>query len=191
MEIYKTGWYRLSAEVFDRSIINLATLIFAFLGEIYTGFDSFSWIIFNLLLVCYNVLLTYFFGGTPGKLFLRLRVLNYSDGERIKLWQAFVRSFPTTLVVIAYFVIFAINDFNAENYSTTGVTKVFAIVGWSWVAIEFITMLFNSKRRAVHDFVARTIVVKTENLGARIWAIPYFLFLMVGLIRVTLQYFCK
>ena len=31
-----------------------------------------------------------------------------------------------------------------------------------WVWGEFVTMLFNKKRRAVHDFIAGTVVVKKD-----------------------------
>jgi uncharacterized RDD family membrane protein YckC len=36
---------------------------------------------------------------------------------------------------------------------------------WSWA--EIITMLTNKKRRAVHDFIAGTVVVRTQFLEAR------------------------
>jgi len=32
-----------------------------------------------------------------------------------------------------------------------------------WIWGEFLTMLFNKKRRAVHDFMAGTVVVRTPR----------------------------
>jgi uncharacterized RDD family membrane protein YckC len=31
-----------------------------------------------------------------------------------------------------------------------------------WVWGEFVTMLFNKKRRAVHDFIAGTVVIRSQ-----------------------------
>jgi uncharacterized RDD family membrane protein YckC len=32
-----------------------------------------------------------------------------------------------------------------------------------WIWGEFVTMLFNKKRRAVHDFIAGTVVVRSQS----------------------------
>jgi len=45
-----------------------------------------------------------------------------------------------------------------NDYSNFANTPLF----W-WAVIELITMLANSKRRALHDFIAKSIVVRTEN----------------------------
>src|SRR5215467_6690335 len=36
----------------------------------------------------------------------------------------------------------------------------FFAVAIAWGALEFITMLFNSKRRAIHDWIAGTVVIR-------------------------------
>jgi hypothetical protein len=36
-------------------------------------------------------------------------------------------------------------------------------VGVFWMAAELVTMLTNNKRRALHDFIARSVVVRRSN----------------------------
>jgi len=36
-----------------------------------------------------------------------------------------------------------------------------------WFVAELVTMLTNAKRRAVHDFIARSVVVRLSHLEAR------------------------
>jgi len=39
------------------------------------------------------------------------------------------------------------------------VGKILDVAGFSWFILEVITMLTNSKRRALHDWIAGTVVV--------------------------------
>ena len=124
--------------------------------------------------LCYSVYLVRRFGGTPGKLVAGLRIRK-TDGSQIGYREAFLRYLPEMLLVTVMSV--------ATIYSTLSMTdaeylslsfigrseriialappwyKSVNIVLQIWTWSEFIIMMTNRKRRALHDFIAGTIVI--------------------------------
>lgn len=114
------------------------------------------------------------FGQTIGKHVVRIRVMT-TAGERIGWREAWARSSVdlvlTVLACIASFVaLTAIAD--ADYYGVGWVKRsehlsalmpfwfrwvVIATHVWTWS--EVVVMLFNKRRRALHDFIAGTVVI--------------------------------
>jgi uncharacterized RDD family membrane protein YckC len=122
----------------------------------------------------YNVYLVRRFSGTPGKVFLNLRICRL-DGTRIGYREAFLRHSVglvlANLTGVAW-AIAAVHVPDGEYATLTYMTRTKRlIVGapawyptvsvlsqlWSWS--EFIVMMINRKRRALHDFIAGTVVL--------------------------------
>ena len=114
------------------------------------------------------------FGQTVGKHVMGIRVMT-TAGERIGWREAWVRSSVdlafTLLGVIASFVVLtavADSDYygvgwvqRSENLNALQPFWVVwvAIAAQVWTWSEVIVMLFNERRRALHDFMAGTIVI--------------------------------
>ena len=103
----------------------------------------------------YSIFLLYKFGQTLGKKITNVIVLSYTDESKlIGLANSFKRdSIGILMSTIALFLrVYNINDTPFSQYlilfSTSG-----------WLLAELITMLFNKKRRAIHDFLGNSVVI--------------------------------
>jgi uncharacterized RDD family membrane protein YckC len=127
-----------------------------------------------LLGLWYHVYLVKRFGGTPGKLLMNLRIQRV-DGARAGWREASLRYL--VIVVLSAFqslaVIIAAVNMPSEEYLALGFmdrskhlieqapawygTVNFLLQLWVWG--EFVVMLTNKRRRALHDFMAGTVVI--------------------------------
>lgn len=129
---------------------------------------------FSLLSAAYAVYFDYKFGATLGKMAVDIKI-TFPDGGKIGLKQALLRSSVSIgfswLVVLAQVI--ALTNADPEIYLNSGwierheyilplfpawyglVNLISQLWGWS----EFITLLFNKRKRAIHDFMAGTVVI--------------------------------
>lgn len=123
------------------------------------------WKIFiTFLPVFYSIFAHYRYGRTIGKWVARVKVLDVSETRNLGLKQSFLRDgvyLSLLLIGLLYYGFWAfrtaepgylLNDYGYFAGSPYGV----------WLLLEIITMLVNSKRRAVHDFIANSVVVRAE-----------------------------
>jgi uncharacterized RDD family membrane protein YckC len=96
---------------------------------------------------------------------MHVKVMDVSEERIPSLRQAFLRDvgyIALNASSIVYFIYIVV----AHRYITgteqvnglPGMVLVFASLGW--FLLEVITMLTNSKRRAIHDLIAKTVVLK-------------------------------
>jgi uncharacterized RDD family membrane protein YckC len=130
------------------------------------------------LALFYDVYLVKRYGGTPGKLIMGIGIRKV-NGDPVGYREAFLRTLPDLILgslisIGLMFALFHITD--AEYYSLSAVEQTrheFALapswvkpVQWAqtiWVWGELIVLLTNRKRRALHDFIAGTVVVHTRS----------------------------
>ncbi|AIQ14321.1 RDD family protein [Paenibacillus durus] len=119
-----------------------------------------------------NLYLTFMvtrFGGTPGRLILKAKITNIS-GEKLSVMQAFLRTITYIPSSIAFIVSvqLVINQLNSaglqgkeimEFYSLHKESNIFDFVGSIVVFIDILWILFNKKKRALHDYIAGSYVV--------------------------------
>src|SRR5215467_5432239 len=176
---YAGFWQRLGAFGVDFLISGLPLLPIAIWGgsrfKYYPLYSIGPIAIWSLF---YNVYLIRRFGGTPGKLAMRTEIRNL-DGSPVGYGAALLRFLPEfllwLLVVVALAMpLFEITDPEFQSLGFTernqllrqlaphwyGTVEVFEQV---WVWSEFIVLLTNRKRRALHDFIAGTVVVIRER----------------------------
>lgn len=122
----------------------------------------------------FHVYLVKRYGGTPGKLLLKIRITRL-DGSNVGYREAILRHsvlfILSTLQTIAL-MIGTLNMSDAEYLSLAFQARSVRLAEiapvWYqpvtvlmniWVWSEFLVMLTNRRRRAIHDFIAGTVVI--------------------------------
>jgi len=160
---YKTGGARFWAAMID----GLVFLPFIFIEkQLILPTDNkigfILWQILFILISCgYPVIMHAKYGQTLGKMVLNVKLVDLSEIESVTLRQAFMRDMVGIIITVSglIYFIFSLSSVQVitEHYDDFMQPWVFY-----WLLIELVTMLSNPKRRAIHDFIARTVVVKTN-----------------------------
>ena len=126
----------------------------------------------------YNIYFVGHWGQTLGKMALKIKVISLDGGE-----AGFKRAFYRHVVDLAFslvassITVYALLLVTDAEYDPLPVLHRLAlldqingswaeIVTWIsfvWVASELVVLLFNEKRRAIHDFIAGTVVIHTKE----------------------------
>ena len=97
---------------------------------------------------------------------MKVVVLDRSLGA-LSWKQAFVRDLVPILIAIAYVVDVSglvLDGVNPDELYEKGYRmSPLLSLAFFWMAAELLTMLTNNKRRALHDFIAKSVVVKRSN----------------------------
>jgi uncharacterized RDD family membrane protein YckC len=114
----------------------------------------------------YSVLMHGFYGQTLGKKALGVKVLDVSESP-ISMRQAFLRdsiyiAINTMALIISIYLVLSGSRRDSESLSIADMAL--GIGALLWFVAEILTCLMNQKRRAVHDFIAGTVVVKSEYI---------------------------
>jgi uncharacterized RDD family membrane protein YckC len=139
--------------------------------KIPTGLAAALVIVGNLSWLFYTVLLHARYGQTIGKMVTKVRVVDFRTESKISIRQAWLREGIPLLLSVGG-VIYEISlILNGRLTSTTIASDQLFNDRWYWLAnsvpllwfaAEVLTMLTNRKRRALHDFIAGTVVVRTN-----------------------------
>lgn len=120
-----------------------------------------------LLGIAYFVLLIPRFGGTPGRLILRTRIIN-EKGNYPSLSQSLIRySFFLINIIFALIVDISEYDFTVmSTYASSWVNQAaFLNSLMSWVIfLDGLFIIFTIRSRAIHDNLAGTYVVYKSEL---------------------------
>lgn len=173
--VYAGFWRRLFAYFLDVLIL-LPLIAVVYVGQTHSRLFQIYWLLPGLAIgLWYEVYLVVRYGGTPGKLILNMRIAMV-DGSPVTPTAAFLRY--VVLLVLSALASFALimaslRMTDEEWFSLAYILRSNRMVelapGWYysvrvltniWIWSEFVTMLFNEKRRAIHDFIAGTVVLK-------------------------------
>jgi uncharacterized RDD family membrane protein YckC len=160
---YQTGWARFWAAFID-GLVFLPLGLFEdyFLLPTDNKLGMIGWIIFIVILsYAYSVLLHARYGQTLGKMAMKVKITDQSETKSITFLQAFMRD-SVGMVISLVAVIFLYFQFDNIQLIEKGYDDFLMPWFFSWIIIELGTMLFNRKRRAIHDFIAGTVVVRTK-----------------------------
>ncbi len=151
---YKTLGSRILAAIVDWILLALLYYLISKLRLISEsgGYWTIFWLVTPYL---YSILFHAKFGQTLGKMYVGVRVVKESDEGKIEIMQAMLRdAVPLVLICMSLMPLMG----------AYVVVKVFAgILLFIWPLLEIFTALFNSKRRALHDFIARTVVIHDKQ----------------------------
>lgn len=162
---YKTFWPRLGAVFLDGAAIAPLAWIDQMLWNSTSSLAMlFPWvIIYQALTIVYAVWFLYSLGQTPGKMAMGVIVLD-NRGRNLTLSQAILRNI-VPVILAPIFILIVSNNLLAGQFANRGLGDPRYLMWFFgalmvWVVLEFITMLFSSKQRALHDFIAGTVVVR-------------------------------
>ncbi len=115
----------------------------------------------------YSVSLHALRGQTVGKKAQHVKVMDVSEERIPSLRQALLRDIAGVSAGICgtvYFtyVVAAHKYFGTEELLNHWPWRVLAFANLGWFVLELATMLTNSKRRAFHDLIANTVVVRVD-----------------------------
>ncbi|HET6761463.1 MAG TPA: RDD family protein [Gemmatimonadaceae bacterium] len=180
---YAGFWSRFVAGLIDGVVSVPVILLVLWLDGVSYAGAVISNVVGPAFIILYNVGLVAIYGGTLGKLLRGLRVLKV-NGDRATWTNAWRRSavdltisFSAVILTlialnrIAPDVYLAANQ-EARTEMVEGVVPALRWLlwaAWVWILSEFVTLLSNKKRRALHDFIGGTVVVHVapQSLDAR------------------------
>ena len=147
---------RFVATFIDGLIISPIVLVLYFSGiNLYNEKTIGAYIILNSISYLYSILLPVFFGGTVGKLLLKIKIVN-SEGNNISFIQSTLRWSPYLLSFIVMIVL-AIITKQGVLFSILGfISKVLNY----FTLIEAVVLLVNKSNRTIHDYLANTYVIE-------------------------------
>lgn len=166
-EKYHTFWRRLFAQWVDGIVL----LPLSFIGIWITRaaseqeFVIYLWqFISSIAVYVYTILMHGSFGQTVGKMACGVIVLDKSETQKISLRQAFYRDCVPLILMLFFMVIsnpIAVKSGQAESFDGPPVLLIlFGSMNLVWSVTEIVTMLSNKKRRALHDYIAGSVVVR-------------------------------
>ncbi|MHA6204895.1 RDD family protein [Dyella soli] len=173
--LYTTFWQRVGASLLDLVCFVPILVLYLLVWSLGRHFYVACTVLQVLVNIGFYVLLVQRYGGTPGKLMMGLRIVK-TDGSPVGYREAFLRNVvPLSLSVLAglALVMGTLSMTDAEYLSLGWQQRLTAQISlapeWNagvsalshlWNLSLLVVMLANNKRRATHDFVAGTVVVK-------------------------------
>jgi len=180
VEEYRTFWRRFWAGVIDSLVL---WGVFYIPGRFDDYFSSpergaatiiFWSLLLSVLTLAYTIVLHARYGQTIGKMVAKVHVLDVEETALPTYRQAVLRDIGVIAFHVLSVVLLAAAIFNGtytndlaavdpESVTIPWYEVVVGLAGFAWFVLEVVTMLFNKKRRALHDFIAGTVVVKTSE----------------------------
>jgi uncharacterized RDD family membrane protein YckC len=152
--IYSTGLKRIWAAVVDYIVFMPLLLIERSVNSISIQVVV-EWT-FTFLPIAYSIFCHYKFGQTIGKWANGVKVIDVTEKHTLSLKQAFARD----IVPLAALLITALIEIvSSSEYMDLEHVDIFIFF---WAIAELVTMFLNKKRRAIHDFLAGSVVVRVS-----------------------------
>jgi len=172
--VYAGFGLRAPALIIDGIILNGLYFLILPLQSYSFALYAVSTYLFPVLVVAYNIFFLVKFGATPGKLAMKIKVVKTSFGP-ISFKEAFLR-LSVNILFIVFSLIAITTAFKSFSYETYRIMSflekgkyIFSFYpNWFnyhlplnllWFWGEITAFLFNRKRRALHDFIAGTVVI--------------------------------
>lgn len=171
---YAGFWKRFVAAWIDGLVMLLPSILLLWLQSVSRIWAFLTLVPLNFLFYAYEIYLHGRWGQTLGKRSQGIKVLSL-DGTPITWKQAFLRSsvglglgaLSTISTLVALFRMTG-QEFSSLNWVALSARQAelspyideITIASLIWFASEVVVLLFNRKKRALHDFIAGTVVVE-------------------------------
>ncbi|NOH31714.1 RDD family protein [Vibrio mediterranei] len=162
---YSNFWRRFFAVIIDGLVfLPLQWIDEYILSGAIGSVGVFLWGVGGAILgISYYVILHAKYGQTIGKMVMKVKVVDVSESRNITVKQSCMRDIVPIIMVPFTVYAYAQLAFFEKTWQSLDQDSVLTIVSLimiSWVVLESVSMLFNEKRRAVHDYIAGSVVVR-------------------------------
>jgi uncharacterized RDD family membrane protein YckC len=168
-EKYKTFWRRFWAGWIDSLVLLPLYFLDIFIWKNHQHISAFIlllwYAIYSLSYMLYSILMHGNLGQTFGKMATRVKVFDIS-GNTLSMPQAIRRDIvPLGLTIVgialeSQTILSGVNIYDPNVFKFDAVFYLTMLSTAGWFTAEVITMLFSNKRRALHDYIAGSVVVK-------------------------------
>lgn len=119
----------------------------------------------NIASILYFIIMHGLFGQTVGKMLMKVKVLDISESS-LKFRQAVLRDLPQILFIIGSFIfmnplLLSTGEMTTEALDYFKYPLVILMLLWGFA--DVIVFFTNDKFRALHDYIAGSVVVKINN----------------------------
>ncbi len=177
--IYAGFWTRLGSLLLDFLIILPYVFLVLYINGLSKNAYYLTFIPGLIFHFWFNIYLVKRYGGTPGKLIVGIKIIKL-DGTDVTWREAILRQIIAFILTIfgSIITIYALSIADGEYYESLGWMQkqqyllgltpiLFKFYTWTnniWVYSELFVLLFNKRKRALHDFIADTVIVKTKYI---------------------------
>jgi uncharacterized RDD family membrane protein YckC len=162
---YLTFWPRFWAPAIDEIVLWLPTSLVPYIIYRIFALESNSINILyaseNIIYFLYSIYFHGSYGATVGKMATKVKVVDAITEEPITFKKAFIRDSIPLILSIVIVIYIPLSEEGISNADIKSHIFLHFIV-WFWFLAEVITMLTNDKRRALHDYIAGTVVIRTN-----------------------------
>lgn len=155
--IYFGFWKRVLMRIIDIGIIFIPFgLLYRFAVHESVQLNSIvPYILMWIVTSAYYVLTLSIFGGTPGKLILKAKVVDHS-GNKLSIHKSLLRSVFYILYAVIMIFAFSSSNFKPINAPFDVIADLIGVVT---IASDLV-VLFNRRKKALHDYIAGSVVIK-------------------------------
>lgn len=187
--IYAGFWRRFGAFLIDFLITTPIILGLIYINNLDRMNALYTYIPTQIFFLIYYIYFVKLWGGTPGKLITKIKIVR-KDGKPVRWREAILRhaiqwalGLPMGIVVLMPLLGMTDSEFLAvgavERMKQTMEVAPdwYKFTNWMnqiWIWSEFIVLLFNKRKRALHDYVAGTVVIKKrlETTAEQLATVP-------------------
>jgi len=164
---YQTGFRRLGAAFVDTIVFIPLILLDTYIRNYFENkFIIMMWLfIFSVIGISYYVVMHFKYGQTIGKMAMKVKVIDLDETKNITLKQSVIRdSFSIIFQALGllYFSIQIAKSILPAIHLLEKYDDFLALISSIWILLELLSMLTNDKKRAIHDFIAKTVVVRSD-----------------------------
>jgi uncharacterized RDD family membrane protein YckC len=179
-KVYAGFRKRFFAGFVDMLVFVPVMFLFHFIDGISIEAAMIGAVLSGLMYSGYSIGFHYKFGATVGKMAAGIKVTK-PNGDGIGLQHAVLRSAFDLVFAVAtiYIQLVALSQVDPAIYLNAGLLEqgqhmiqfypawhdMLNLVTFVWVLSEFVVLLFNERKRALHDFIAGTVVVQQTMLA--------------------------
>lgn len=151
---YKTIVPRFGAWIIDTSVFLLLYLLI----ETTTSYcDNYIALASTPIWLCYSIFFHGKFGQTPGKMVTKVKVVNVvNENKTLGFYKAALRDVGWTFL----FVLELIFD---PGRTHENIGMIFTLLTCIWMIAEIVALFSNAKQRAIHDFIASSVVINIKH----------------------------
>ncbi|WP_256762433.1 RDD family protein [Cohnella sp. WQ 127256] len=164
-------WYRVIIQLID--FIPFIPIIYLYNLSVNLSINMESiipYVIYWIIVYLYFIIMISYFGGTLGKLIMKVRITD-RNGRNLSIFNSIKRISIYLLFSIVQILIFqqgiqeSIDQQQISNYinNYSGKYEILNILMGLLFIIDSLSIAFNKQKRAIHDFLAKSFVIHKDS----------------------------